>query len=92
MGLIASLVVSVVATVGADNNFYEPQSWQAPTMEELQTCADMADGLNASFEYIRVNGLPRDWHTKYATCELVAVDGPAPANFSAPAAPIPLAF
>lgn len=94
MALIASLIVAVVTNVGADTNYYEAESWQGPTMSELQSCADMADGLNASFEVIRAKGLARDWHTKYASCELVAVDdGPAPANYSAPAAPqTPLKF
>lgn len=73
MGLIASLVVAVTVSVGADVNFYQAESWKGPTMPELQTCADMADELNAGFGYLVQQGLNTDWQTKYATCELVAV-------------------
>lgn len=72
--LIASLVIAVTASVGSDPNFYQPQNWKGPTMSEMETCAHMARDLNAGFEYLVSQGLNTDWQTKYASCELVAID------------------
>ncbi|QBJ04448.1 hypothetical protein HOV23_gp125 [Pseudomonas phage Lana] len=71
--LVASLVVSVLASIGGDTNFYQTESWKAPTMGELQTCADMAHSLNVGFDYQIRQGLNKDWQSKTATCELVNV-------------------
>lgn len=73
MQLIASLVIAVTASLGSDPNYYQPQNWTGPTQDELVTCATMARDLNDGFELIVKKDLPRDWFTKYASCELVAV-------------------
>lgn len=81
--LVASLVVSVLVAVGGDTNFYQTERWQAPTMGDLTTCADMAHELNVGFDYLIRQGLNQDWQSKTATCELINVgdddDSPAPA-------------
>lgn len=70
MGLIASLVISVTAAVNTAPNFYQAESWQGATPNDLVTCATMAADLNAQFDFLVSQGLNKDWQTKTATCEL----------------------
>lgn len=68
--LIASLVISVTAAIGADVNFYQPENWTGPTNDELVTCAQMARDLNREFDFLVSQGLNTDWQMKTATCEI----------------------
>ena len=68
--LIAALVISVVASLGADPNYYQPQTWDGPTEADLMDCASMAGELNATYRYMSDNGLATDWQSKEATCEV----------------------
>ena len=80
MGLASvglALVVSVTASVGSDPNFYQEQTWEAPTAEEVQICATMAQDLNAGFDYLIAKGLNLDWQVKTAVCEVFLLDVPA---------------
>jgi len=43
--MIAALLVVVACAGNGACNSYEPQTWYAPTAEELETCATMADDL-----------------------------------------------
>ena len=72
--LIASLVLAVVANVGDDPNYYGVENWKGAAMADMETCATMARDLNEGFDVILRQGLPRDWHTKYASCELIVID------------------
>lgn len=90
--LIASLVLAVVANVGDDPNYYGVESWKGATMTDMETCATMARDLNDGFDAILKHGLPRDWHTKYASCELVVEGDAVPASAPASAKPVSLAF
>lgn len=72
-----ALLVSVTATYGSDPNLYQEQSWEAPTAQEVQDCAGMAQSLNAGFEYLIAKGLNIDFQTKVATCEVFLLDEPA---------------
>lgn len=71
MGLIASLVIAVTASVNTAPNFYQAESWKGATPSELVTCATMAADLNAQFDFLISQGLNKDWQTKTATCELI---------------------
>ena len=78
--LIAALVIAVSASLGADPNYYQPQTWEGPTETDLTTCATMAGELNATYKYLADNGLNTDWQTKEASCEVYvqAVDVDTP--------------
>lgn len=71
-----ALIVSVTASIGADPDLYQAQSWEAPTAEEIQICASMAQGLNDGSDYLIAKGLNRDWQSKSATCEVFLLDDP----------------
>lgn len=70
MALIAALVIAVLPTVGAGENFYQAESWNGPTTDDLETCATMAEELNVTFDAMIRAGLNVDWQSKTATCEI----------------------
>lgn len=72
-GLMAYLSVSVVASVGADPDYYRPQSWQGPTEADLKTCARMADELNATYAALERAGKMADFRS--ADCIVTLVKG-----------------
>lgn len=69
-----ALMVSVTAQVGSDPNLYQEQSWEAPTHDEINNCAAMAQSLNVGFDYLIAQGLNKDWQIKTATCEVYLLD------------------
>lgn len=71
-----ALMVSVTAQVGSDPNLYQEQTWEAPTHDEINNCAAMAQSLNVGFDYLIAQGLNRDWQIKTATCEVYLLDEP----------------
>ena len=85
--LVASLVIAVMTSIGADTNFYQAESWQGPTTVELETCAQMAGDLNAGFDYLIRQGKNDGWQSKTASCEIIMVADAAPASFTPPAKP-----
>lgn len=70
MTLIAALVIAVLPAVGAGENFYQAESWNGPTGDDLETCATMAEELNITFDAMIRAGLNVDWQSKTATCEI----------------------
>lgn len=78
MSLVAALVIAVLPAIGSGENFYQAESWNGPTMSDLETCATMAEGLNVTFDAMIRSGLNVDWQSKTATCEirLAPDDGP----------------
>jgi hypothetical protein len=84
--LIAALVIAVTATFGSDPNYYQPQTWEGPTMADMSDCATMAAELNTTYKYMAENGLNTDWQTKEASCEVyvqtVDVDTPIKGTIS----------
>jgi hypothetical protein len=73
MGIMAYLSISVVASIGADPNYYRPQSWEGPTETDLVTCATMADELNATYAALDKAGKMADF--REATCVITLVKG-----------------
>ena len=72
-----ALMVSVTANVGDDPNLYQEHTWEAPTAQEVQHCASMAQSLNAGFDYLIAHGMNKDWQIKTASCEVFLLDEPA---------------
>lgn len=70
MALIAKLVIAVLPAIGASENFYQAESWNGPTADDLETCATMAEELNITFDAMIRGGLNVDWQSKTATCEI----------------------
>lgn len=70
MSLIAALVIAVLPAVGAWENFYQAETWNGPTADDLETCATMAEELNITFDAMIRAGLNVDWQSKTATCEI----------------------
>lgn len=70
MAIIAALVIAVLPAVGAGENFYQAESWNGPTGDDLETCATMAEELNVTFDAMIRGGLNVDWQSKTATCEI----------------------
>ena len=70
MALIAKLIIAVLPAVGAGENFYQAETWNGPTADDLETCATMAEELNITFDAMIRGGLNVDWQSKTATCEI----------------------
>lgn len=70
MSLIAALTIAVLPAIGAGENFYQAEVWKGPTMDDMETCATMADELNITFDAMIRAGLNVDWQSKTATCEV----------------------
>lgn len=85
MGLVAALVVSTMASVGGDVTYAQPQTWDAPTMVEINDCATMAQELSQAYRAMADKGLNRDWQEKWVNCEVYPSD-------DAEAAPASLKF
>lgn len=70
MSLVAALTIAVLPAIGSGESFYQAESWNGPTEDDLTACATMAEELNVTFDAMIRAGLNVDWQSKTASCEI----------------------